>query len=80
MDERDDAKLERSGDIISMIEKSGPYVVRDGITLKMDEVVQSIHLNIRRRSTANLESRLVTIFKGSTIKMILDLVRELAAK
>lgn len=49
-------------------ESRGPYVVRDGITINMDEKVHAAEVGARRSSKSSFVLELVKIFRVSTTK------------
>lgn len=64
-----DGKLARSAERLAGNERSGPYVVPDGITITMDEVLRAPEGGVRRSVTSSFASGLVDIFEVSNIKI-----------
>lgn len=57
-----DGKLRWNVARLTRIKESGPCVVQDGITVKMDEMERFTDAGVHRRSTASFSSGLVEIF------------------
>lgn len=60
--------MKRSDEILPKIEKSRPYVVRDGILTTTDEMARGVDVGLCKSSKAGFASGLVEIFKVSTTK------------
>lgn len=64
----DEGKLGRSDKRLRWIGRSRPYVVRDEVTITMDEIERNADVVVRRSLTASITSLLVNIFQVSTLK------------
>lgn len=64
-----DGKLQRNDERRERIERGLRYIVRDGITLKMHEMVRSTDFGMDTSSRASFTSGLLKNFKITTIKI-----------
>lgn len=65
---------------MAMIESSCPYVVRDGIIFRVEEMTRAADLFVSRSWTVSLAPRWVGIFEVSIIKIYSALLRQAAAE
>lgn len=65
----DEGQVRRSDEKMARVEKSGPYEVRDGIAITMDEMALAADMLVCRSSTAGFASVLADILKLSSIKI-----------
>lgn len=72
-------KLGQCNDRMPKVERCGPYLLRDGITNIIDGTALAANESLRRSSPASLPPGLVETLKESTIKMLLELLREITA-
>lgn len=63
-----DGMLRRGDEKTAEIEGSGPCVVRDGITVMMDEMARATNVSVRKSSTVRFHSGLTMNSKVGTIK------------
>lgn len=77
---KDDGKLGRSDERLERVENNRPYVVRDVITITMEEMVRAADVGVLRSLTASFASELVNFFEVTTTKMILALLSEIDAR
>lgn len=64
-------KSRGSDERLERIEWSGPYILRDGITITMDEMARAADMNVTRSLTGSFGSQLMRIINESTIKLFL---------
>lgn len=75
-----DRKSKRSSERLTGIERREPCAVRVGFTLAMDEMTRATCAGVPRRAIDRLTLGLVKILKVSSLKIILALIREIAAE
>lgn len=76
---KDDWKLWQTEKRRTKLERKGPYVIHCRVEVTMDEISRAADMFVHRSSTAGYSSRLVNIFKISTIKRLV-FVCEVAAE
>lgn len=64
----DNGMSRRTDERRASIERSEPYVVREGITITMDEIAGATDVGVRRSSTAGFLPGMVVIIRKSTLK------------
>lgn len=51
-----EGKLRRKYVESTIVEKDGPYVIRNGLAITIDEMAQSVHASVQRSLVANFAS------------------------
>lgn len=60
-------------------EKYGPYIIRDRITIKVDEMARAVDISVWRKLAANFVFWFVDRFKKITMQIVLVLYWEVTA-
>lgn len=74
------SKLRLRNERSAKAENDEPYLVRDRITITVEEMARAVHAKVQRVSAASFASKLVEHFKESRIQIFLRLVQEVAAR
>lgn len=76
----DNEKLRWCYERLEGVELSGSYVVREEITITMDNMARATDMNVRKSLTVSFATGLAKIFKVSTINTFQAHVRKVAAE
>lgn len=75
--EKGNGRMGMKGERRMRLERSGPYLVRDGERLGVDEVARAVEEGVGGRSGVSFANKLVELFGASTMKTYCALVREI---
>lgn len=77
MAEKGDGRMGMKAERRMKLERSGPYLVRDGERVGVDEVARAVEEGVGGRSGVSFAKKLVELFGASTMKTYCALLREI---